>query len=135
MTRYISKLQAVNWNRGLHRVFALLCMLWAGYLLVWLPMQARERAYTYAIDTTMREYNYAKAVGKPLMSAEELDALTKENLEMATWSYQYRGFMKDLPWLLAITILIPALIYGLIRLFLMLLLWLYRGFNTPKEGA
>jgi hypothetical protein len=133
MTRYISKLQAVNWNRGLHRVFALLCLFWLGFWCVYIPMDEMKKATTYAAQTDIREYEFERAF--PAKSPEEKATLRKENWERATWSYQYKKIFVEQAGALWIIVLIPAVGYLLIRLFLMLSLWLYRGFNTPKEGA
>ena len=36
---------SLNWRKGLHRVFALAAVVWAGYILFVYPMQKREEAF------------------------------------------------------------------------------------------
>lgn len=135
MSRLISKLQVVNWNRGLHRVFALLCLLWLGFFFVYIPWKEIQVNTKYAAETFVRELNHSELAGVPMMPADELEALTKENWERATWSYQYKNLLSSMPTLIWVIVLIPTVVYGLARLFIFLVLWLYRGFKPAQDQS
>jgi hypothetical protein len=125
----------VNWNKGLHRVFALLCVLWMGYWFVYLPWEAKQQATKYAAETYSRWETLEKVPYLPQMSEQEKSAELKENWERATWSYMFSNMKKEEITFFAIIALVPAVIYGLVRLLIFLILWLYRGFKSSEESS
>ena len=131
MTRYISKLQAVNWNRGLHRVFALLCVLWVGSVFIWVPIEIRNEAQKHAYETYIDSNNKLNSPEEQI----DIDLQFKQNLKEAEWASVYKIYLDDPKEVILATVMFPAAFYVLSRLLIMLLVWIYRGFNTPKEGA
>ena len=131
MTRYISKLQAVNWNRGLHRVFALLCVLWVGSVFIWVPIEIRNEAQKHAYETYIDSNNKLNSPEEQI----DIDLQYKQNLKEAEWASVYKIYLDDPKEVILATVMFPAAFYVLSRLLIMLLVWIYRGFNTPKEGA
>ena len=124
----------VNWNKGLHRVFALLCVLWMGFVFVWYPMDKMNKAAVYAHEIRMHGLD---AMSKGIMSYEEVETEYKENRERVSWNYAYENYVFGSGFFLSILfiVLIPAIFYAITRLLIFLILWLYRGFKTTKEGA
>ena len=116
-------------------MFALLCLLWLGFWFVYIPWKEIQLATEYAAETSIRELDNARLAGLPPLPAEELAAISEENWKRATWSYQYKNLVSDLPTVLWVIVLFPTVVYGLARLFIFLALWLYRGFKPAQDQS
>ena len=134
MNQLMPQSKRINWNKGLHRVFALLCVLWMGFVFVWYPMDKMNKAAVYAHEIRMHGLD---AMSKGIMSYEEVETEYKENRERVSWNYAYENYVFGSGFFLSILfiVLIPAIFYAITRLLIFLILWLYRGFKTTKEGT
>lgn len=120
---------AINWRRGFHRVFALLCVLWVLFLFVGYPIKMANDASGFA--ARMHSSSLDNPEIDPTARAER-ERQNKELWEHALLPYIYKHqVLPELHLFVGAAIVVPALLYGLIRAAVALVRWLYRGFKSP----
>jgi hypothetical protein len=118
----------MTWRRGFHRLFAVLWVIWAFFVLVVSPIQEAKQAQASAA------FYYARWAEIPIKDESdrvERDKENKERWKHASLSHIYKTEMiPNLHWVLLLIILPPALLYGLIRGTISFCKWLYNGFHA-----
>jgi hypothetical protein len=119
----------INWARGIHRVFLLLCVIWALFVWIGLPvMQARQ-----ASDFAVMIYGFnIEHPAKDSVEQADRQQTQRTLFEESTLPSIYKvQVLPNLHWFLLGALLPPAILYGLARAVIALVRWLYRGFATP----
>jgi hypothetical protein len=121
---------AMNWARGLRRVFVLLCVVWAGVVLIWFPIHiANERAETAGqLDVMFRQTQSRSTTPDQIAEHKKrMDVLW----EQATLPWIYRHEYLD-HWgtVLIVLVVPPALLYGVGWAGFRVSRWLVRGFRA-----
>lgn len=118
----------MNYRRGLHRVFALACVLWALAVLVGFPIQAVNRNREFAWQSE------AFATSHPAPdAASRIEHERSQRLlwQQATLQYVYRHeVLPHWPIVLATLVIPPLVAYGLIWLGISIMSWVIRGFRA-----
>ncbi len=119
----------INWKRGLHRVFAVLWVIWGLFLFGWLPLQQIHRAQRFAQEMYARDLD---AIPSNERERAEWKARQDERRARASWSHVYKSEVIPNIWLfLAAAVFVPIIAYALVRGVLVIVGWLFRGFTTP----
>ena len=120
-------MKKIEWKRGLNRVFIFGWVIWILFLFVWMPLQSIHVWQDLAKSQYALEYSIESPPSKEMKT--ELEAHAKEYWENASWSYVYKTeIFPDIWSYIGAALFIPVIIYGLLRGFIALFTWLYRGF-------
>ena len=118
----------VTWRRGFHRVFVLLWMIWALFVLVGLPILEVKRAGESA--ATMYKWSHEYPIQDEKERAER-DRLDNERWAHASLAYIYKNeVFPNIHWFLLFIALPPIILYGLIRGVISVGKWIYSGFRA-----
>ncbi len=109
---------SVNWNRGLHRLFFVATGAWIVFLFGVLPWQAATK-YRYLADIARKQGRLPDHFS---FIHDEADIFYQ------LWLHASSPYL----WLAAV--LVPVLVYLLIRALIRLVLWLAQGFTGSKAA-
>ena len=125
----------MNWRRGFNRVFIVLAIGWAGYVLLIYPLIDRQKArHDYAATLkTCSETEVPSQVIDPDYSRCAKGAEVFLNFRLEQDSPHVLLSWRAALGLLAILIFPPAAAYGLFRIASFVLAWLQRGFQPPAS--
>jgi hypothetical protein len=129
---------ALNWRRGFDRIFVILAVVWAGYLLFVLPTMERRQVW--------KNYDRTMQACKTDVSGQLVDpsdpsyqhcakiAEDLRNLELEGYSLRaYFAHWGSALITLAIFVFPPLAAYGLFRVGWFVLAWLHRGFRQSSS--
>jgi hypothetical protein len=108
----------INWTRGLTRIYLLLVLAWALYWIVWIPLEQVRNWQTLAINV----YD----------ESQRTTYLSQANL-LAQWKELGKEFARSPMASVALLVLPPLLVYGLLRLTLFTANWVFSGFQHDND--
>lgn len=120
---------AINGKKlSLHRVFILLSIIWALYVLIVLPVQQLDVIRNNALKTYELRLSEAYNDNDPDRRIRILAEAPKNyNYEYHRSSIQYfyaNDFIKDIHWYILDALILPLLLYGIVWSFISLVKWL-----------
>jgi len=130
----------MQWKRGLHRIYFLLCLIWLGYWLVVVPWQtvrdARKGCQAgYRLDIEDR-WNAAGGDAERLKArTETAEANLKECYALSSPISVYGDTFAELltPWVFGSLVLIPLVAYALAWGLILPARWVVRGFLADSS--
>jgi hypothetical protein len=120
----------IEWMRGLNRVFILGWAIWVLFVFLWIPLQSIHGWQELA----KAQYAFMYSIDSPPSAEEkaELESRANEYWSKASWSYVYQTeVLPEIWYYIGAALLVPPFVYGLLRAFIALSVWLYRGFVAP----
>jgi len=125
----LTQKKPINWQRGFHRIFAVLWILWSAFVMVGIPLQESNQRSNFAA------LHYSIDINNPTDDKRMLEKREQEQRELwarASLVNIYKTeVIPNMHWFIMGIIIPPLFIYGLIRAGICLALWLVRGFRTP----
>lgn len=114
----------MNWNKGLHRLFFVLCVLWLLYCVLWYPMQLVNAQ----VDGAKLLYHQELELGGTIDSAQKN---FQKQLEEATLPKVWWALLTDGTWLIPLALFFPMLLlYVTVRGTIKVFMWLKNGFAS-----
>lgn len=127
MTNDINIPKKTSWSRGLHRIFAIICIVWAGYFIIWIPVTiSNERVKNSAEirKIPLSNNNYTK------QQIQGYDDLADKIFESSKLKNIYKEMMPDFHIFASFILIPPFVVYLLIRLLIFIIKWIYNGFKA-----
>jgi hypothetical protein len=119
----------MSWRRGFHRVFLLLWVLWALFVLIGVPILQARQASDFAVAM------YSITLNNPAKDDSERAARVERQNEyfaQASLSHIYKTqVLPNFHWFVLAILIPPVVLYALVRGGILLVSWLYRGFTAP----
>jgi hypothetical protein len=120
---------ALNFKRGFNRLFLVLCFGWVVYCTIFYPLHELGKAETGLRGAIQQCVNDN--------STEHITLNECVQLEQTLWNpnqYALKNFYHDVwPELLAAILVVPVVIYGVVRGLAAVSMWVWRGYKpNPK---
>jgi hypothetical protein len=119
----------MNIRRGLNRVFFILGVVWALYLILAPPLHIRREAseiYKARVGTTYQIKDEARRERERHAAQEEFRELVAEGSFTKYWTKALRSYEF---W--GVLLVPPLVVYGVAYGLIVLVLWVVRGFQSP----
>jgi hypothetical protein len=118
----------MNWRRGGHRIFLVLCAVWAVAVLLAFPLVETTRSQKAALEV----HALRGSGGYSAETQKSLERLEAVHQRQSSLSWFYREEMlKNLGLVLAALIVPPLGVYVLARAVFAIIDWLVNGFRSP----
>ena len=112
--------------RGFNRVFVVLYILWAVYCLVLFPIQVRHDMFQSYVEARSKCYENSSA----FLAKDCVEMWDKILLpDIAQWSLP-NYYKTKWGYMLAAVTVVPAVVYGLLRLIGIAGIWVFLGFKN-----
>lgn len=130
-----SSTNKTNWGRGLHRIFYVLCVIWLLWWVIVTPfkmqaasMEFKSAMYGYALKDCYSGDNWNQGYSTDCSKAADKKYLENKGVQGIYLDAITKSTASDIASFFSLLIIPPLILYGLIRLFVWLVLWIVKGF-------